>query len=345
MITGEDPEEPPLLRVVVTVDFPPPFLEQVRAIDDRIVLAHHPVNTAEDEVPQAALAAAEVLYTSEVLPGAEDAPRLRWAQLDTSGIDHLRSSPLWDRDVVITTLGGVSPAPLAEWVLTMVLAHAHRLRETEAFARQRTWPSRAERWNSLMPRNLRRSTIGIVGYGRIGREIARLCQAFGMRVLAVRRDPRAAGGGERFGQQAELDGVIGVGVDQLNRVLGECDYVALTVPLTEQTEGMLGAEQFAAMKPGAVLINGSRGHVVDEPALLAALDSGQLGLVASDVFASEPLPQDSPFWTHPRSIVTPHVAGFAPDYLEVVGALFAENLRRYLAERPLLNVADRTRGY
>lgn len=345
MITGDVPQDPHPLNVVVTVDFPPRFLDRLREVDDRIVLVHHPVTEADDEVPPAALTAAEVIYTSDVLPGVEEAPRLRWAQLDTSGIDHLRSSPLWDRDVVITTLGGVSPAPFAEWVLTMVLAHAHRLRETEAFARQRTWPSRAERWNSLMPHNLRQSTIGIVGYGRIGREIARLCQAFGMRVLAVRRDPSSAGGGERFGHQGDLDGVVGVGVDELDAVLGECDYVALTVPLTEQTEGMLGAKQFAAMKPGAVLINGSRGHVVDEQALLEALDSGHLGLVASDVFASEPLPGDSPFWTHPRSIVTPHVAGFAPDYLEVVGALFAENLRRYLAERPLLNVADRSRGY
>ena len=108
---------------------------------------------------------------------------------------------------------------------------------------------------------------------------------------------------------------------------------------------MIGASEIAAMKPTAVLVNGSRGGVVDEAALLAALDQGHLDLVASDVFDAEPLPVDHPFWSHERSVVTPHVAGFAPDYLDVVGTLFTDNLRRYLADSPLLNVADRERGY
>jgi phosphoglycerate dehydrogenase-like enzyme len=342
MITSNKPGDP--LHVLVTLDFPPSFLERVRSVSDRIVLAHHPVADADDEVPPAALESAEVMYTSDVLPGPANAPCLRWAQLDTSGIDHLRESPLWDSDVVLTTLGGVSPNSLAGWVMTMILAHAHRLRETEKLALGHTWPSREERWNLLMPRDLRRSTVCIVGYGRIGREIARLCQTFGMRVLAVRRDPTAVGVG-RFGDQGDLDGVVVVGVDELDNVLAESDYVALTVPLTDQTHGMMAATQFAAMKSGAVLVNASRGGVVDEQALFAALDCGRLDLVASDVFAHEPLPPESPWWSHPRSVVTPHIAGFAPDYVDVVGNLFTENLRRYLAEGPLLNVADRVRGY
>ncbi len=313
-------------------------------MSDRIILTYHPVAADIDEVPGDLLAATEVLYTNTVLPGLAQAPGLRWAQLDTSGIDHLRDSDLWNSNVTITTLGGVSPAPLAEWVLAMILMHAHRLRQTERLAARRHWPSREDRWSQLMPKDIRRSTVGIVGYGRIGREIARICQALGMRVLAVRRDAHSAAG-DRFGQKDELDGVTVVGADRLHQILADSDYLVLTVPLTPATRGMIGTGEFDVMKKGSVLINASRGGVVDETALLRALDTGRLDHVASDVFAEEPLPVDSPFWTHPRSIVTPHIAGFAPDYVDVVGDLFTANLRRYLGNKPLLNVADRDRGY
>ena len=335
---------PAALQVLVTLDFPASFVAGLRAVDERVVVHHHPVLGVDDEVPPAVLARAEVMYTSDVLPGRAEAPALRWVQLDTSGIDHVRSSPLWATDVVITTLGGVGPAPFAEWALMMILAHAHRLRETQQLAAARRWPSREERWTSLMPRDLRRSTVGIVGYGRIGRQIARLCRALGMRVLAVRREPRPAET-LRFGQLAEVDGVTAVGPDVLHEVLADSDYVVLTVPLTPQTEGMIAEPELAAMKRGAVLVNGSRGGVVDEKALLAALDSGHLDLVASDVFAAEPLPPDDPLWSHPGSVVTPHVAGLAPDYLEVVGTLFRQNVRNWLEGGPLINVASRDRGY
>jgi phosphoglycerate dehydrogenase-like enzyme len=332
------------LHVAVTLDFPASFIERVRSVDERVVVHHHPVEDTGDALPGPVLAAAEVMYTSGVLPGPAAAPALRWIQLDTSGVDHVRASDLWESDVAITTLGGVSPAPLAEWVLMMVLAHAHHLRDTEALAARRHWPSREDRWKLLMPRDLRRSTVGIVGYGRIGREIARLCQAFGMRVLAVRRDPGSPAG-ERFGRQPELRDVVPTGPDGLGDLLAESDYVVLTVPLTAETEAMIGPRELEAMKPGAVLVNASRGGVVDEAALVAALDRGRIDRYASDVFATEPLPTDDPLWSHPRAVVTPHIAGFAPDYLEAVGTLFTENLRRYLDGAPLLNVADRGRGY
>lgn len=331
------------LHVLVTLDFPESFLEKVRAVDGRVVLHHYPVTLAGD-VPVPVLAKTEVMYTSDVLPGPTAAPALRWVQLDTSGIDHVRPSALWDSDVALTTLGGVSPAPLAEWVLMMVLAHAHHLRETERLAAQRQWPSREDRWNLLMPRDLRRSTMGIVGYGRIGREVARLARSFGMEVLAVRRGGGAAAA-NRYGEPPDVGSVTEVGVDQLRSVLALSDYVVLTVPLTPETRGLIGAPELDAMKSGTVLVNASRGGVVDEPALLEALDRGHVDLAASDVFADEPLPLDHPLWSHPRSVVTPHVAGFAPDYLDVVSSLFTENLRRYLAELPLLNVANRERGY
>ena len=154
------------IEVLVTLDFPPEFLEAVRAAAPGIVLHHHPVPAEgpvgldavpadRDVVCAALLARAEVMYASSLLPGPDSAPRLRWLQLDTSGIDHVRGTELWESDCTITTLGGVSPAPLAEWIIMMVLAEAHHLRRTEDLARDSIWPTREERWQGLMPRNLR----------------------------------------------------------------------------------------------------------------------------------------------------------------------------------------------
>lgn len=344
------------IHVLVTVDFPESVLDRIRSVDPRIVVHHHPVSPdepGEGAVPDDVLRLAEVAYTSAVLPGPDVAPSLRWAQLDTSGVDHLAGSGLWASDCVVTTLGGVSPAPLAEWVIMMVLAHAHHLRHTERLQREGVWPSREYRWTQLMPRDLRTSTMAIVGYGRIGAEVARLGRALGMTILAVRSGSTTAAATAaaiqapepRFRVREPVPDVEAVALEVLDQALGRADYVVLTVPLTARTAGMIGAAQFAAMKPGAVLINGSRGGVVDEGALLDALDADRLDLCASDVFTDEPLPQGHPLWTHPRCLITPHVAGFAPDYLDAVSRLFTENLRRYLAGEPLLNVADRERGY
>jgi len=335
------PTAPSPVHVLITLDFPASFLAAVRNVDPRVVVHHHPVSVAADGVPASVLAAAEVMYTSDLLPAVAQAPALRWVQLDTSGVDHVRSSPLWDSGVLLTTLGGVGAAPVAEWVLMMVLAHAHHLRETQAFAADQHWPSREDRWKLLMPRDLRSSTLGVVGYGQIGKEVARLARALGMQVLAVRRGASTS----PAGASPTVDGVSEMGADRLDVVLASSDYLVLTVPLTPQTQGMIGARELGLVKSGAVIVNASRGGVVDEPALLAALDRGQVDLVASDVFATEPLPSDHPLWTHPRSVVTPHVAGFAPDYLDAVCALFTANLRRYVDGAPLLNVADRDRGY
>ena len=194
-----------------------------------------------------------------------------------------------------------------------------------------------------MPHNLRTSTLGILGYGRIGRELARLARGFGMDVLALRRGSSAAAE-HRFGTVAEVAGVTELDASALPELLAGSDYLALTVPLTAQTRHMIGLPELQAMKPGAVLINASRGGVVDEAALLEVLEAGHLDLVASDVFDAEPLPAEHPFWSQPRVVITPHVAGFAPDYLDAVTRLFTTNLRRYIAGEPLLNVADRDRG-
>jgi phosphoglycerate dehydrogenase-like enzyme len=206
------------------------------------------------------------------------------------------------------------------------------------------WPS--QRWRKSVPQELRGATVGVVGYGSIGREVGRLARAFGMRVLGTRR------GGTSETAGYELPALTGgdepdrlYGSDQLLDMLPESDYVVLTVPYTSATHHLIDRRALGAMKPESVLINVARGSVVDETALIQALREGSVAGAALDVFEEEPLPNDSPLWKMDNVIISPHVAGFTPHYDDRATALFAENLRRYLAGKPLLNQVERGREY
>lgn len=331
-----------MINVCVTLDFDEKWLADVAAAVPGARVRKQLAASAAD-LPAGLLAEVDVLYTNTAFPTPEQAPRLRWVQLDTSGCDHVAGTPLWDSPTAITTIGGVSPKPLAEYVLMMILAHAHHLPQIVALQRRSHWPDLDHRWNRLMPRMLPGATVGIIGYGRIGQEIGRLAHAFGMNVIGMRRG--AGREGELFGHADDAAPAEVVGPDGLHHLLERSDYVVLTVPYTTETHHLLDAAAFARMKPGAVLVNAARGGVVDEAALLPALRSGQVGFAALDVFAQEPLPADSPFWTEDHVLITPHVAGFAPGYRDQVRALFTENLSRFVAGLPLLNLVDRKAGY
>jgi phosphoglycerate dehydrogenase-like enzyme len=205
-------------------------------------------------------------------------------------------------------------------------------------------------WEAKGGLELRGRTIGIVGYGAIGSEIGRLAAAFGMDVLAVRRHPghtRSSPGGMLPGT-GDLTAAIPrrvSGPGQLRDMLPECDVIVLTVPLTPETVGLIGAQEIAAMKPRANLVNVARGQVVDESALHRTLQRGQLQGAVLDGFQEEPLPSDSPFWDLPNVLVTPHVAPNSSVYNDRATDLFAENLRRFLNGKPMLNEFDRARGY
>lgn len=326
------------VRVLSTMDFAPGWLAEVGAISEEIEIEQVPADRAE-ELDPALLAAVEVLYTSSAFPAPEQAPRLRWIQLDTSGADHVRNTPVWSSEVVITSIAGVSPRPMAEYVLSMVLAFAHRLPRAVEGQRRREWPRTRDRWEHYRPVKVPGSRMTIVGYGSLGRGIARAAQAFGIEVLGVRRGGTARSYGE------EVDGVRTVTAERLDEALAAADWVIVAVPGTPETMGLIGARQLAAMKPGGHLVNVARGGVVDETALVAALDAGHLAGAALDVFAQEPLPPGSPLWEHPRILVTPHVAGMAPEYELDVRRLFCENLARYLRGEPLRNVIDRELAY
>jgi phosphoglycerate dehydrogenase-like enzyme len=288
---------------------------------------------AQDAEWTALLAEAEILF-DVYRPQGDDlprrAPRLRWIQFSSSGIGALvQQMGLVASPVLITNAAGIHRTPLAEFVLLAMLYFAKRMPRILA-------DQRRHRWERFAVGSLRGATLGVVGLGAVGQEIARLARAAGVRVVAVRRSAGAR-------DEADVEAVYGPG--RLRDLLAESDYVALTVPLTGETTKLIGQAELAAMKPGAVLINVCRGAVVDEQALIAALQSGRLGGAALDVVEREPLPPESPLWDLPNVLITPHSMSTAIGENELAVDLFCDNLRRFLAGEPLRNVFDRERGY
>jgi phosphoglycerate dehydrogenase-like enzyme len=197
--------------------------------------------------------------------------------------------------------------------------------------------ARSASWYNLGGRELADQTLGIVGLGSIGRRIARLGRAFGMRVVAMRR---SSAGGEK---DPDADQVFPA--NRLYDLLAMSDYVVISVPLTPQTEKLMGEAELRAMRPNAYLVNIARGRVVDEQALIRALHEGWIAGAGLDVVEKEPLPSDNPLYSMPNVILTPHISGASVHYDERLAALFAENLRRYRAGQPLTNRYDPSRGY
>jgi glyoxylate/hydroxypyruvate reductase A len=338
-----------LVRVLIASPLEPELVERVRAVDPRLdvvyrddLLApprypgdHHPkVQRSPDQAAEwaALLAEAEVLFdvdgpsTSNFEPRV---PRLRWIQASSSGIgEWVRMLGIVDSPIVVTNAAGIHSVPLAEFVVFSMLYFA------------RSWPrmvaeQRAHHWERCAIETLEGKTLGIVGLGNVGRCVAQLAKPFGVRTIGVRRSP----GGSADGVDALY------GPDGLDSVLRESDYLALCVPHTPETVGMLGAAEIASIKRGAVLVNIARGSVIDEPALIESLRSGQLRGAALDVVAREPLAADSPLWDMPNVLITPHSMSTAFDENERLTTLFCDNLQRYLAQQPLRNVIDKVRGY
>ena len=229
----------------------------------------------------------------------------------------------------------------------MMLALGHKLPEMLDQQRKASWPK--DRWERFSPMELRASTVGIVGYGSIGRQAARLLHGFGARVFATKRDLRHP---EDTGYIPEDQGdPTGDFVhrlypaEALHSMAKDCDFLVITTPLSPGTRGLINEEVFEIMKPNALLIDISRGGVVDHTALIAALREHKIAGAALDVFPEEPLPADNPLWKMPNVILSPHISGNTPFYDERAMDLFAENLRRYLEGRPLLNPFNIEAGY
>ncbi len=275
------------------------------------------------------------------------APRLKWIQLISAGLDDFVGHPIMESDIIITTASGIHATPIAEYVLASMLAFSRRFRNMWRLQEKKEWPE--NRWEILRGAELWGKTVGILGYGSIGREVGRLCQAFGMRVLATKRaaKERRDKGHSMLGRGDPQGSVVDQIFDpsQLKEMVQECDFFVVAVPLTPETESIVGREELKAMKGSAYLVNISRGRVVDEEALIEALKEGWIGGAGLDVFAQEPLPQESELWGLDNVILSPHISADTPHYQERFTELFCENLRRYLAGEELLNAVDKQWGY
>ena len=332
------------LDVLVTMPFSDAQLARLRAVSPELHVTRATAGAAD-------YASVDVLYAGAPPRDLARAPKLRWVQLHMAGVDALADHPLYrDSSVALTTTSGVHAATIAEYAITMLLALAHRVPTMVDWQRRGGWPPDAERWPLFVPTELRGATLGIIGYGSIGRELARIAKsAFAMRVLACKRDPsRRDDAGYSAPGTGDPEGRLPDGwfaPDELHDLLAQSDVVVMAAPLTAQTQRLLGRDELAAMKRTAYFINVGRGATVDEPALAAALRERRLAGAAIDVFATEPPPAGHPFYSLDNAIVSPHVSGFLPSYDDRCVELFAENLRRCLAGTPLLNLVDRERGY
>ncbi len=273
------------------------------------------------------------IATGHVAPALlAKAPNLRWYQQWGAGADWLMRHPeIAARDFIITNASGVHAIQISEHILAFLLAFARRLPDAVRAQSQRRWQK--QRHDDVS--ELAGKTLLLIGVGAIGERTARLAAALGMRVLGIRRNPMdAVPGVEQIG-----------GPDRLHPFLSQADFVALTVPLTGETRKMIGERELRLMKPTAYIVNIGRGGTIDEAALVRALREGWIAGAGLDVFEKEPLPEDSPLWAMPNVIVTAHYAGATPAYDERAMAIFLENLRRYHAGMPLINVVDKRLGY
>jgi phosphoglycerate dehydrogenase-like enzyme len=272
------------------------------------------------------------------------APGLTWVHSATSGVERALTPAALARDILVTNARGVFSRPIAEHVLLMILAVSRHLPQLLELQHERTW-------QPLEGRELRELTIGIVGYGSLGRAVASLASAFGSRVIAMRRRPSAsdeadapnADDPEGFPFQPRIDRIVGP--DGLHDLLAESDIVVLAAPLTAETEGLIDEAAVAAMKRDAWLINVARGRLIDDTALIRALRENRIGGAALDAFRDEPLPQSSPYWELPNVILTPHTAWSSARVLDRSIDLFCDNLVRFSRGEPLRNVVDPTAGY
>lgn len=260
---------------------------------------------------------------------------LRWVHSAAAGVGSSLYPEMRDSRVVLTNSAGIHAPPMAETVLGMILFFARGLDFAVAAQRDRRWDKAPFEAADTPVGEVSGATLGIAGFGGIGRELAARARALGMRVLALRRT--AADGPEGVEVLAGEEG--------LREVLRRSDFLVLALPETESTRGLIGAAELREMRPGAVLVNVARGAVLDEEALTAALRSGALRGAALDVFGEEPLPPESPLWGLRNVLVTPHVSATSRGFWRRETDLIVENLRRYRDGRPLRNEVDKRAGY
>ncbi len=325
-VAARRPAPPVAVVLGADIDRPPPGID---AANDVTELRYAPgLDALSRLLPEAdALFSwrADPSWLPAVWPAAA---RLRWIQTASAGVDMLLFPELIRSDVVVTNASGVFEEPIAEWVIGAMLAFATGLHRSIVDQQRGTWTS------GRTTERLAGARLVVVGPGPIGRAAATRALALGMSVALVGREPRHH---ETFGDV--------LGVDQLHRAIADADHVLDALPLTDRTRDLFDAAAFAAMPQRARFYNVGRGGTVDEPALVEALGAGTIAGAALDVFAAEPLPLDSPLWTMPNVIVSPHISGDAEGWEAEVVSIFVENARRFAEGETLANVVDKEAGH
>lgn len=280
---------------------------------------------------------AEVLFTLSLRPEQfAAASRLRWIHAPSAAVHQLLFPELVKSEVIVTNSREVHGPVVAEHVMALVFALAKKIPQAVMLQEKRTWGQEAIWKQGAHPREIAGATLGLIGVGSIGRRVAQMASALGMRVLAVREHV----------EKGKPDGVQAVfAPSQLDDMLRQSDYVVLAAPLIAATQGLINAERLAVMKPEACLINVGRGPQVDAAALVTALSTRHIAGAALDVFEREPLPPESPLWNADNLLITPHTAGLTDKLWHRHYELFSDNLRRYLARQPLQFVVDKQKGY
>lgn len=277
------------------------------------------------------LAATDILLTSgafqdDWLPLL---PKLRWFQTLSAGVDKLPLEKLEAKGIQVTNMSGVHSIQMSEYALSVMLDFVRRTHTLLENQKNKEWNHR------IRTGELHGRTVGIIGTGAIGSEVARKAKAFDMKVI----------GYSRSGRDRDYFDEVRKGSDGLHSLLRESDFVVVIVPATSETENLIRAEELALMKPSAFLVNMARGSVIDETALIEALRQGTLAGAALDVFREEPLPAESPLWEMEQVAVTPHISGNTPKYVERCAEILFPNIRRFIENKPLINRIDPGHGY
>lgn len=321
------------LKVVTTFPF---SAESQQLLKESAATEAFEVTTADELSSH--LSDAEILC-SYFIPSdwRTQAPNLRWLQFPGAGVDSLVKTGLLNANsgVIVTTAAGIHAETISEYVFGSMLMFNWNWPQMVRLQDNHVW-ARSATWYHLGGRELAGQTLGIIGLGHIGRRISQLAHAFGMRVLGMRRS--LSGEQEPDVDQSFLP-------EQLHELLRLCDYVVISVPLTRETEKLIGEDELRAMRSNAYLVNIARGRVIDEQALIRALREGWIAGAGLDVTVEEPLPSESPLYSMPNVILTPHISGNSAHYDTRLAALFADNLKRYRSGQKLQNQYEPSRGY
>lgn len=281
-----------------------------------------------DEALLAELADAEVFFGYHSPDVFSVAVNLKWMQTTSAGLDMMLTPEVREMGLQVTNASGLHAAPVVETAWALTLAVSRYLKHFGECQQKHVW-------DQFTPYDLNDRTAGVVGLGGIGRRYAKIASAFGMRVIAVDKHIQE--------KPAEVDELWTL--EGLNDLCAEADVVMIACPATAETQGLIGAEQLALMKPTGIIVNIARGGIIDEPALIECLTEGRIAGAGLDVTKVEPLPEDDPLWDTPRLVITPHIAGWSNDRSRSVVRFFCDNLRRYKAGEPLRNLVDQQQGY